>query len=548
MRSKLVHCLVILSLCFLLLGLLTARVASAYPVGPALPLEELFEQSDLVCKVTAISSKEVEDTSFDNVAGYRLHETRLKVIAVYRGKEEAKEIAFRHYLQGKEGLFPRYQPQHYKFEVGRTYILFAKKGAGEGNYRQLFKNHTSQEDQGLLLAASETKHEGLAIDEIFWLELTGLLESKKVEDVQYALAHLDLLSGGDWREQHDLDRGRVLGAIVPLIKSRQPEIARAAIKVLGSSNPYLASDHNPGWLVAVGKGHIPGYGSWDTGRENLGGKLYWKELAAIVESKAPLETRELALRALGRGGAEEVLPLAEKWTRDPEPRIRGAAAALLADYPQQANTKLLKQLTKDPEAAARQGAAQAIGYGQFSHLIPELAALVHDPPVARIAALSLLSFSLEDSHDALVAHLNHPQYHPLFLNALAQKDAEPYLDQLCQVIRQNRTPENWWGGFVPWGDSWNVLYKYAQGQTTEKLNTVRLNPVLNALEFPATGNAKGPSYYSSSEPRDLYALYVNRGLTDRATAFRALCKKNITYDIDYFFKQVDERPGDYGRR
>jgi len=529
---------------------LTASAALAYPVGHSLPLEELFEQSDLVCKVKAISTKEVEDATFDKTPGYRPHETTLKVIAVYRGKEEAKEIAFRHYVQGKDDLFPGYQPQHYKFEAGRTYVLFAKKSEGEGAYRQLWKDHKSQEDQGLLLAASDAPQTGLAIEEIFWLELTGLLESKKLEDVQYALAHLDLLSGGDYREQKDLDRGRVLGAIAPLIDSPQPEIARAAITALSGHNPYMAEDYNPGWLATVGKGHIPGYGSWNLKKEYLGGKLYWKELAAVVEGKSPIETRTLALRALGRGQAEEVLALAEKWIRDPEPKIRGAAAALLADYPQRANTKLLKQLTKDPEPAARKGAAQAIGFGQFAHLIPDLAPLVDDadPQVAQAAALSLLSFSLEESREALTAHLNHQQYHPLFVNSLAQNDAEPYLDELCQVIRQNRIPEDWWGGFVVWGDSWNVLYQYAYAQPAEKLGSAKLKPVLDALEFPATGNAKGPSYYSSSEPRDLYALYVRRGLTGRAKAFRALCKKTITYDIDYYFNEVDARPGDYGRR
>ena len=35
---------------------------------------------------------------------------------------------------------------------------------------------------------------------------------------------------------------------------------------------------------------------------------------------------------------------------------------------------------------------------------------------------------------------------------------------------------------------------------------------------------------------------MQRGLTERAKKFRATCVKNITYDIDYYFKQVDERP------
>lgn len=532
------------------LSLLMARAVLAYPVGPALPLDELFQSADLVCKATTISSSEVEDASFEESPGFRPHETKLKVIAVYRGKEAAKEITFRHYAPSDKDSGHSYEPQHYKFEAGRTYILFAKKADGEGNYRQLWKDHKLQEDQGLLLAASGAPQTGLTIEEIYWLELTGLLQSKKLEDVKYALAHLDLMSGGDYHDQNDLDRGRALGAIAPQMNSPQPEIARAAIAALGGHNPYTSDDFITGWLATAGKGHIPGYSSWDLKKTYPGGKLYWKELAAVVEGKGPIESRTLAIRALGRGQADEVRLLAEKWIRDPEPQIRGTAALLLADYPKQANTKLLKELTKDPVPAARKGAAQAIGCGQFAHLIPDLAPLVDDadPQVAKAAALSLLSFSLEDSREALTAHLNHKNYHPVFVNALAHNDAEPYLEPLCQVIRQNRTPENWWGGFVVWGDSWNVLYQYAYSQPAEKLSSAKLKPVLDALEFPATKNPKGPNFYSSSEPRDLYALYVQRGLTDRAKAFRELCKRNITYDIDYYFKEVDERPNDYGRR
>lgn len=539
------------ALALLLYGLIVAiPTAQAYPVGPSLPLDKLYEEADLVCKVTAVSSKEVEDAWFEAATGFRPHETRLAIIAVYRGEEERKEIVLRHYARSEKDSAHFYQPQHYEFEAGRTYILFAKKGKEAGEYRQLWKNHRAQEDQGLLLAADNVPHTGLPIAEIFWLELTGLLQSKELPDVKYALSHLDMLSGGDYREVQDLDRSRVLGAIAPLLKSEHAEIVQAAIAALSGHNPYMAQDYNPGWLATVGKGHIPGYGTWDVSKESLGGKLYWKELAAVAESDTAADTRSLAIRALGRGGAAEVLTLAEKWLRDPEPKIRRAAAVLLADYPDRANTQLLKQLTKDSEPIARQGAAQAIGYGQFEHLIPELGTLVddRDPEVAQSAALSLLSFSLEHSHDTLKAHLNHPEYHPLFLNALAQEDAAPYLEQLCEAIRKNKVPEDWWGGFVPWGDSWKVLYKYAQAQPAAKLSTPRLAAVLDALEYPTSGDPQGPTFYSSSEPRDLYALYLQRSLTDRAKKFRATCKQAVSYDIDYYFNMVDADPGQYGGR
>ncbi|HZL89583.1 MAG TPA: hypothetical protein VFB96_14560, partial [Pirellulaceae bacterium] len=64
---------------------------------------------------------------------------------------------------------------------------------------------------------------------------------------------------------------------------------------------------------------------------------------------------------------------------------------------------------------------------------------------------------------------------------------------------------------------------------------------------PSRGLENAPTYYSSSEPRDLYALYVQKGLTERAGSFRAACKKALPYDIDYYFKMVDENPALYQR-
>jgi hypothetical protein len=53
--------------------------------------------------------------------------------------------------------------------------------------------------------------------------------------------------------------------------------------------------------------------------------------------------------------------------------------------------------------------------------------------------------------------------------------------------------------------------------------------------------------YSSSEPRDIYAFYVQRGMTERAKKFRQAAKKAVSYDLDYYFKQVDQAPSLYTR-
>jgi len=535
-------------LVFVALCLSAQCQAAGYPVGSSLGLDEMAGMADLVCKAVVIESKPVEDAWFEKVAGYRAVETRLKVVAVYKGKD-AKEIAFRHYAPHDEAVPQFYSPQHYRLEAGRTYIILAAATDREGTYRQLWKQHKLQEDQGVLLAADNQPHEGQSIKELYWSELAGHLKSERAVDVTYALRQMDALSGGS-ENLRDFDREEVLDAIKRLIGHRDAEIARQAIAIMGSHNPYMSADYAPGWLATIGAGHIPGYGEWDRGKEYLGGKLYWKQLAAVADSEAPAATRALAIRALGRAGEPAILPLAIGWTKGREPQVRQAAVVLLADFASEVDPAVIEKLAADKEPAVRIGVAQAIGFGQFKTNLPTLGKLLADADagVNQAAAMSLLSFSLDDGRKLLEENVRHPQYRPLFVNALAGENPERYLDDLGDVIRRKLEPENWWGGRIPWGVSWDILFRHVQQQEPGVLKSGKLDKVLDTLEYPASGDPKGPSFYSSSEPRDLYALYLQRGLTARAAKFRAACKKTITYDIDYYFKMADENPAAYQRQ
>jgi len=51
----------------------------------------------------------------------------------------------------------------------------------------------------------------------------------------------------------------------------------------------------------------------------------------------------------------------------------------------------------------------------------------------------------------------------------------------------------------------------------------------------------------SSIPRDIYAFYLQRGLTKRAKQFRESAKKSLSYDIDYYFDMVDKNPSIYSQ-
>ena len=197
--------------------------------------------------------------------------------------------------------------------------------------------------------------------------------------------------------------------------------------------------------------------------------------------------------------------------------------------------------SKDRSAEVRQAAAEAVGFGQIGSMAPRLGELLKDKslPVRNAAAMSLLSLHISLSHDVLVANIKDPEYRSLFVNALAMQEPEKYIADLTDVIVNGLVPEHFWGGRTPAFDSWNILFKYVQTREKDELASGKLNAAMDTLE--------GLKGYSSSEPRDLYALYLQMGLVDRAKAFREKVRKEAKFDMDYYFNMVDASPYSYNR-
>lgn len=522
--------------------------AAAYPVGPPVPLDKLSEQADLICKVEAVASQRVEDDWFRPVSGFDTLETTLRVMEVYRGGPQPAPVRFRHYAMQRNAPYI-YQPQHYEFIPGRVYLVCACRGNAEGTFRQLWLSHTMLEDQGVWRAATREPHGALPFRQVLYRELIGLLSNEQRDDVTYALRQLDWLSGGVNYALQEFPRDEILAAMVPLLQRPSDDLVTAVLQSLGARSPYLRDDLVVGWLATRGQGHLPGFSRWEEPAAYPAGQRYGRAVAAVVDSSRPVAVRALAVRALGRSCRPEVLAHARRWLRDPEPSVVQAAAMLLGDYPQEVNLDELRTLARDSRPAVRTGAAQAIGLGQLTALVPELARLLDDPaaPVVQAAAISLLSLPHEHSRGSLLAHRRHDPFGPLFINALAHYDPAPYLDELSGIVETRPVPRSWWGGFTPWADSWDMLFNYVQAQPEEDLRGGKFDRVLRALEAPAAGADGRMKYYSSSEPRDLYALYLQRGMKERAQAFRTLCERTSGYDIGQFFAEVVRDPGRFTR-
>ena len=526
--------------------LVFAGVASGYFVDRPSNLEKLAADADLVFKATAVSSVPVQDDWFRPYPGFEAYETRWTVISVIKGPAEVKTLKFRHYDEIPQATGGRgsYEPQFYHFQKNRSYIVFAKKTDDPTIYRQLRLDHTGIKDQGALSCIDNKPVAAGKLKDIFWFELLGLLPSPDPKDTLYAIQQLDQMSGlpGRFDATEDFDRTDVLKAIGPLMTHRDDEIARAAITVIGSANPYLEDDRAPWWLGTVGVDN-PGLSELDAKMKNSGGDLYRKELISIADGNAPTATRALAIRALGLVRNPELLEPLRLWLKDSEPAVRASATLILADFPDDNAVKNLTTMSADPAPEVRRCAAHAIGFMQQLGLAATLGEMLldKDAKVRSAACMSLLSFS--PKHEAIanvfVAHLKNDEFSPLFLNALAGEKPEAYLEPLAQVVERKTQPSNWSGGQVPAFTAFNVLFKFLQSQPADAVRAGKFDRYLDAIE---KGYVTG-----SSEPRDIYAFYLQRGMTERAKIYRAVAKKAASYDLDYYFNMVDQSPSTYTR-
>ena len=509
---------------------LSATRASGYAVGPAVALEQLAKTADLVCKATVVADRPITDAWFEPLPGFEVRDTELRVVSVVKGAKGVKLVHFHHYAPTSGPA--SYAPQSYRFTTGRSYLVFAAQGTGDV-YRQVTKSHTAKEDQGVMLAADATPTRGKTITEVVWAELQALLASKASDDVVTAIAQLDQMSGGRATKLSDFERAVSLAAIRPLIASNDPAIATAAITVFGADSPYFDDADAAYWLAGIGKGTIPGLGP-RTPTKTPAADVAVKELIAVADGAPSAELRALAIRALGRSHAIPATKI-ERWSRDRDPAIRRAAVLVSAEL---ADHTVIATSKADASEVVRQAVALAIGFSQDPALLPLLDPLLKDASrtVRMAAAMSLLAFAVADAAPVLKANLT-SDFRPLFVNALARRDPRPYLAMLGEVIVKRLQPSTWWGGTIPAGDSWKILFEYVKARPAAELTAGTLDASLDALERM--------QWFSSSEPRDLYALYLRRGLPARAKRFRAAVRKSVTYDIDYYFDMADKDPSTF---
>jgi HEAT repeat protein len=526
--------------------LVLASVTWGHPIKLPVSLEELTAEADIIFKGLVVSSRPVQSKWFTPGSGLIAQETQFTVISVIKGDPAGAMVRFHHYDEIPQFRGQMRQMWRYHFQIDRTYIVFAKKTEDADIHRQLWVNDLGKENQGVFLCSDNKPVMANTVKEALWKELTMMLHSADIGSVSYAIRQLDRMSGGRDRFDgtQDFDRTNVVRVVHDLMTHSDSKIAHAAIAVVGSHNPYLSDERTNFWLASVGSAEVPGFYQMDPKMRNIGGELYWKDLESIATTRHPAETRALAIRALGLVREPALRQAIDRWLVDTEAMVRASATVLLADYPGPATDQQLTVLAGDNAPVVRACVARAIGFSQRNELANLLDRLLadKDAEVRRVASICLLSFSPRDEAVARVfrANLENAEFQPLFLNALARENPEPYLAALAKVVEEKAHPANWMGGQIPAFTAWEILFGYLRAQPSKTLHSGKLDRYLDALE--KVGN------YSSSEPRDIYAFYILSGMTDRVKKFRERATKAASYDLDYYFKQVDQNPSLYRRQ
>ena len=527
----------ILALAALLLFPVFAR---AYLVANSMPLDDLVKEADVIIKGTVESSEKVADESFKPFPSWAVFSTRLKVVQVLKGTLAVKEIDFHHYdddIPQNQGRM--FAPQHYHFERGRSYIVFAKLTKTAGVLRPLWDYHRSQEDQGQILAADEMPvAAGFSVQQAIFEELTRLTRGDQTADVRYAIAHLRTMStsGDRFRGTPDFSHDKVVSILAPLLMHTDAQIAAAAIDAIGNRSPYLNGDWT-GWLATVGKGTLlgRGHGKFADHWDNPDGREQRVSLVAIANKASnPASLRAKAILALGLCKDESLLESLAKWSGDEAPEVRAAAALLWSDFPGEAANKQLSRLSGDADVSVRCAVAASIGFMQSEEMLPLVEGFLRDKDehLRAAAALSAVSFDPKISGALLKKFVHDPDFRASFVDALALEDAKPWLDDLAEIVLKNEEPKVHFVSQMPVYTSWQILKADMESRPAEELAAGTLDKYLDALDHPPD--------IGSSPFSEIYQFYLAKGLRDRAAHFRQETKKRITsYDIDYFFNQVD---------
>jgi len=496
-------------------------MVSAALAGPGPPLGSIAELTDKaasVCVGTVVSVHSLPDTEEITTR----QQAKLRDIQALSGKCPSK--ATLDYL-GHEPRSLSYARHRYALEVGAAYLLFVDE-----EFALLDAQLPAVDAEGLLRMRPDAS--GPTVNKAVWRSLTDDVASSNAQDATRALGWLDRLSMSySWMPEPDFDRRETVDTAIVALGSESAEVREATLDFLGSGSWVYREQDLVFWLESLNPGSFPRHSVRDLERQNFAAVHHYEAIASAA-SRLPAEQKAKAIRCLHRSQRTS-LPELEGWLTDSEPVVRAGANLLIPDLPPADRHPLLKRASQDADATVRAAAATAMALGQDEQTLPLIELLLEDPEVGvqRSAAQALLAVATGHAHDALERQADHELYGGLFVNSLAETDAVPWRSRLTENVETRYSPAAWWGGFVPHAHSWALLFEDLSKLATTELESAAVAPALHALE-----HAK---FHGSSEPRDLYQLYHDRGMDSHAKAFRAHVDETVGFDMSLYLDRVD---------
>ncbi|MEO7300660.1 MAG: hypothetical protein ABI042_19015 [Verrucomicrobiota bacterium] len=370
----------------------------------------------------------------------------------------------------------------------------------------------------------------LSIKEAHWFELNLLLTNSASSNSLYAIKQLDAMSKScqrDWGHTDDFAREAVLNSLSLLITNLQDEVAITAINCFQTSSPapecatQLSSHANS--LVAVANGHFSAQ----------------RQIAAIA--------------ALSGTRFTEVSDSLLRLLNHPEENVRAQTVSLLPRFPGEFSEGEIRKHATDESSQVRVAVAEAIGNGKFKSLLPTLEKLLSEPrEVHKSAREALLKFDVEQVKEILKKNLGDAEFRPDYLCKLAEKNPDPWLTNLVEVleVRREKIKQQaetsgvepkaaYFQGLMSLSGThfkcWTIIYDHLSALPNEAFSDGKLDRCLVALE--KAGNT------GSSEPTKLYQLYLQKGLSERALKFRSESEKDFpNHNLKEFFDRIERSP------
>jgi hypothetical protein len=532
------------------LAITTGNIPSSVYSRPHGRLEEMAAASDLIFKGEVLSTTPITNEAF-HITQMDVHETKLKVISVLKGKATTNIIGFQHYTKHPNIFWSGPHPPSYcQFDVGRTYLVFAANldkpdkyysplpniDSHPGEFRQIadFPKH---DDDGIIRTLDARPLDGLNFKDAWWFELSLLLDDTNPTNALYAMDKLDRMSlagrGDDqWARSDDFKRIAVLSSLLPFTTNNNEQVAGRAIICFGTDSNF-APELEP----------------------------FADALVHVANNSPSLLCRLYAIKALsGTEGAAVSNSLA-RLLKDPDQNIRLSAVTFLPRFPLEFAEKALRERAEDDSPYVRSVVADIIGVGKYDRLLPTLTglfahstgpvpftqqkplpaeALQPNPQsngtgdVHGSAGRALLRFAPDQVADILKTNLNDPDFHVDFIAKLAEKDVEPWLPELVSILesrvkyvedysksppldpRRFSDPQGGWILNGPYAICWEDIRHYLINLPKERLSNSATEHYMDFLES-IIQSAAGMDHH---EVYALYELYRTKGLEQRASGIR----------------------------